>query len=107
MTNEATFEKMKLMKLNGMLNAFRTTTETGCNHDFTPDELVGHLVDAEWEDRYNRKLTRLLKTANFRFKATVEQINFQAARGLDKNLIHRLSTCDWINKAENVLLTGH
>jgi len=106
MTNEATFEKMKLLKLHGMLQAFHATTETGGHRDFTPDELVGYLVDAEYEDRYNRKLARLLKVANFRFKATVEQINFKAPRMLDKNLIHRLATCEWIKKAENVLLTG-
>jgi len=106
MTNEATFEKMKQMKFHGMLYAFHTTMETGGHRDFTPDELVAHLVDAEYEDRYNRKLARLLKVANFRFKATVEQINFKATRMLDKNLIIRLSTCDWITKAENVLLTG-
>ena len=106
MTNEATFEKMKRMKLNGMLNAFRATMETGGHRDFTPDELVAHLVDAEYEERYNRKLARLLKVANFRFKATVEQIDFQSTRTIDKNLITRLSTCDWIAKAENVLLTG-
>jgi hypothetical protein len=64
MTNEATFEKMKQMKLHGMLHAFRTTTETGGHRDFTSDELVAHLVDAEYEDRYNRKLARLLKVAN-------------------------------------------
>jgi DNA replication protein DnaC len=106
MTNEATLEKMQSMKLHGMLHAFRTTMETGGQRDFTPDELVAHLVDAEYEDRYNRKLARLLKAANFRLKATVEQINFKAARMLDKNLITRLSTCEWITKAENVLLTG-
>jgi DNA replication protein DnaC len=106
MTNEATIEKMQLMKLHGMLHAFRKTMETGGSRDFTPDELVAHLVDAEYEDRYNRKLARLLKVANFRLKATVEQINFKTARVLDKNLINRLSTCDWITKAENVLLTG-
>ncbi len=106
MTNEATFEKMKLMKLHGMLHAFRTTMETGGHRDFTPDELVAHLVDAEYEDRYNRKLARLLKVANFRLKATLEQIDFKPTRALDKNLITRLSTCDWITKTENVLLTG-
>jgi DNA replication protein DnaC len=106
MTNEATLEKMQSMKLHGMLHAFRTTMETGGQRDFTPDELVAHLVDAEYEDRYNRKLARLLKAANFRLKATVEQINFKATRMLDKNLITRLSTCEWITKAENVLLTG-
>ena len=48
----------------------------------------------------------LLKTANFRYKATFEQIDFSQPRKLDKNLVLRLSRCQWLNKAENVLITG-
>ncbi|MFO7882819.1 MAG: IS21-like element helper ATPase IstB [Kosmotogaceae bacterium] len=106
MINEATIEKMQQMRLNGMINAFRTTMGTTFQNNFTPDELIAHLIDAEWEDRYNRRLKRLLKTANFRYKASIEQVTFTEPRNLDKNLILRLSNCDYINKAENVLITG-
>ena len=106
MTNEATIEKMQQMRLNGMLNAFHTTMDTTFQNNFTPDELIAHLIDAEWEDRYNRKLARSLKIANFRYKASIEQITFTQQRNLDKNMILRLSNCDYINKAENILITG-
>ncbi len=106
MTNEDTYEKMKQMKLSGMLHAFRQSTEPGFAQNFSTDELIAHLVDAEWEERYNRKLTRLLKAARFRYKATFEQIDLGHARGLNKNLILRLSRCQWLNQAENVLITG-
>ena len=106
MTNEATIEKMQQMRLNGMLNAFNTTMGTTFQNNFTPDELIAHLIDAEWEHRYNRKLARLLKTANFRYKASIEQITFTRQRNLDKNTILRLSSCDYIKKAENILITG-
>jgi len=106
MTNEATFEKMQQMKLAGMLHAFRQTMEPTFTKNFSADELIAHLIDAEWEERYNRKLARLLKAANFRYKATFEQIDFSQPRKLDKNLMLRLSRCQWLNKAENVLITG-
>ncbi len=106
MTNEATFEKMQQMKLVGMLHAFRQTMEPTFTKSFSADELIAHLIDAEWEERYNRKLARLLKAANFRYKATFEQIDFSQPRKLDKNLMLRLSRCQWLNKAENVLITG-
>jgi len=44
------------------------------------DELLAHLVDAEWDDRHNRKLARLIKNANFRYKANFEQIDFSQNR---------------------------
>jgi len=106
MTNEATIEKMKQMKLNGMKQAFQTTMHTNITHNFTPDELIAHLVDAEWDERYNRKLNRLIKAANFRYHVSFEQIDFIHSRNLDKNLMLRLSQCNWIEKAENILITG-
>lgn len=106
MTNESTIEKMKKMKLCGMLNAFQATMQTEISNSFTADELIAHLVDSEWEDRYNRRLTRLLKVANFRYNVPFQQIDLVSQRCLDKNLLLRLSQCDWINKAENILITG-
>ena len=106
MTNQATIEKLKLMKLNGMRQAFQSTMQTNIAHNFTPDEMIAHLVDAEWDERYNRKLARLIKAANFRYNVSFEQIDFIHARNLDKNMMLRLSDCTWIDKAENILITG-
>jgi len=97
MTHQATLEKMQQMKLTGMLHAFRQTMETTFAHNFTTDELIAHLVDAEWEERQNRKLARLLKNANLRYKASLELIDFNQPRKLDKNLLLRLSDCQWLN----------
>jgi DNA replication protein DnaC len=106
MTNEATLEKIQIMKLSGMSRAFRSTMETGFNNDLTADELVAYLIDAEWEERQNRKLARLIKNANFRYQASVEQIDTNPKRNIDKNQLLRLSDCAWIQKGENVLITG-
>jgi DNA replication protein DnaC len=106
MTPQATLQKMSNMKLYGMAQAFQATMQTGFNHKFTADELIGHLVDSEWEERFNRKLKRRLKAAKFRYQFSIEQINLIQKRNLDKNLLLRLSNCDWIQKAENVLITG-
>lgn len=106
MTYETTLEKMHQMKLTGMLRAFKQTTETNFAHKFTADELLAYLVDAEWEDRHNRKLNRLMSNAQFRYRASIEQIDFTQSRELDKNLLLRLSGGEWLRKAENVIITG-
>ena len=87
MNNQATMEKMQLMKLSGMLRAFQSTMETNVKNNFTSDELIGHLIDAEWDDRQNRKFERLVQYAKFRYKAAFEEIDFQLKRNLDKNEI--------------------
>lgn len=106
MTPQATLDKMNQLKLYGMAQAFSATLEAGFVHQFTTDEMVAHLVDAEWDTRFNRRLARLLKSANFRHQASLEQIDFSQKRNLDKNVILRLSTGDWIRKGDNVLITG-
>lgn len=106
MNNQGTIEKMNTMRLHGMTRAFQLTMDTGVKNDFTPDEMVAHLIDAEWDERYNRKLSRLLKAAKFRYQANIEQIDFRASRNLDKNNLLRFSNCGWIKKGESIIITG-
>jgi DNA replication protein DnaC len=102
----ATFEKLKTMNLSGFETAYRTIYETGTTSSFTNDEIIGHLIDAEYDERYNKKLARLLKNAGFRQQVTFNQIDFVASRTLDKNLMLRLQTCDWIKKSKDILIVG-
>lgn len=104
--NQATLSKLEQMRLHGMARAFRATLDTGVKSSLTPDEFVGHLTDTEWDDRYNRKLARLIKAAQFRYHAGFEQIDFTSNRNLEKNLLMRLSEKGWIEAHRNVLITG-
>ena len=104
--NQATLKKLEEMRLYGMVRAFRATMETGVQHSFTPDELISHLTDVEWDDRYNRKLTRLVHAAKFRCHATFEEIDFSLSRNLDRNLLLRFSDRGWLERHQNILLTG-
>ena len=106
MNNSATLEKMYLMKLHGMKQAFELSIKTDQSGKITPDEMIAILVEAEYNDRQNRKLERLLKAARFRYKASVEEMNFTHRRNLDKNEILRLATCDFISRKENIIITG-
>src|SRR3990172_1352539 len=91
--NETTLQKMKHLKFFGMLRSFRTTIEAGQMNRYTPDEMVGFLVESEWDDRQNRKIERGLKNAKFRYKAGIEGIIYNTKRNLEKNDVHRLADC--------------
>lgn len=104
--NEKTVDRLKEMKFYGMLRAFQTSFESGTINELTRDEMVAHLVDEEWDDRYNRKIARSMTNARFRYNASVEQMYFEADRGMDKNQVMRLAECTFIHKKENVLITG-
>jgi len=104
--NQATMEKMEQMRLRGMLRAFRDVIDTGIKSQFTADELISHLVDAEFDDKYNRKLKRLVKRAKFRYQASMEELDFGLNRNLDKNELLRLSDCRWVENHKDIILTG-
>ena len=104
--NEQTLQKMKQMKFYGMAAAFRSTIEDGRSLTLTADELIALLVAAEWDDRNNRRIERNLRNARFRYKANMEQTYFDIDRNLDKNLFMRLSECTYIDRFENVMITG-
>ena len=104
--NEQTLQKMKQMKFYGMASAFRTTIEEGRSSALTADEMVSLLVEAEWDDRNNRRIERQLRNARFRYRANLEQTYFDIDRNLDKNLFMRLTECSYIDRFENVMITG-
>jgi len=103
--NTDTLDKMRRMRLLGMHRAFKTSLEQQ-EHSYTADEMVALLIDSEWDDRYNRSIERSMRNARFRYKATIEQLDYSTERGIDKNLVHRLADGEFIGRNENVLITG-
>lgn len=100
-----TLTRMKHMRLLGMAKAFQLSHESGRNEKYTPDEMITHLIDSEWDERYNRKLERTIQSARFRYKASIEQIGFDQDR-VDKNQVVRLANCEFIKRNENIIITG-
>ena len=97
--------KMKEMRLDGMAKAFDNTRKSEKNETFTSDEMITYLIEAEWDARFNKKLARTLNAARFRYKASVEQISFDAKR-VDKNQVLRLADCGFVKRKENIIITG-
>ncbi len=106
MNQTATMQKLEEMRLSGFSRVYREMQETGINKDFTIDEVIAHLVQAEWDDRYNRRLQRLIKNAKFRYQASMEQVDYITKRSLDKVLMLRLSSCEWIKRKQSIIISG-
>ena len=104
--NATTLEKMRKMKFFGMFRSFKTSLESGRKEDYTADEMIAALIEAEWDDRQNRNIERHLKNARFRYKAVLEELHYNSDRNIDKNLMMRFAECKFIDKHENILITG-
>ena len=106
MLAEQTHEKLVEMKLRGMAAGFRHFLDEANPNQLSFEERLGILVDREWDERQRRRLTRRLQMAKLREAACLEDINYQHPRNLDRTVIQRLSTCQWITRHENVVITG-
>ncbi len=105
--NKTSLEQMSRMRLYGMHLAFKASIENpDTTTTFTPDEMVHYLVQNEWDDRQHRSVQRGIKNAQFRYSAAREGLDYSEDRGLDKNLIDRLMSCEFITRAEDVFITG-
>jgi DNA replication protein DnaC len=104
--NTVTLEKMRKMKLFGMFRTFKTNIESGKMEGVTPDEMISNLIESEWDDRQNRSIERRLNGAHFRYKASIEEFHFHTDRNIDRNQLMRFGDCSFINKNENILITG-
>ena len=106
MDNNQTIEKLKKMRLGATAELHLQHVKNNQLNGHTPDEYLALLTQHEWENRENLKMTRLIKQANFRQKADIAGINYNAARNLDRNMFNRLTTLDFIKQNENIIITG-
>jgi len=106
MTQSIALNQMSKMKFHGMMEAYKAILESNKHHELNPEELINLLLQAEWEERENRKINRLYRTAKFRYSAAVEELEFSPQRGLDKMQVLRLADVSFIKKKENILITG-
>jgi len=104
--NSSTLHKLKHLKFFGMHDAFKSIIETGKFDGYTSDQLISYLVEAEWDDRQNRRIARAIKYARFRYKAQMENIIFSDQREINPDRIRRLTEFEFLRKSENVLITG-
>lgn len=106
MTNQ-TLSKLTEMRLSTMGDEYIRQMELPAMSALSFDERFGLMVDAEWQNRHNSKIERLLRAAKLRCpSACLEDIDFSSDRNLDKALVARLSDMSWLSECRNILITG-
>jgi len=101
-----TLETLRKMGLSGMAQAYRHQLEKSDSLALSFEERFSLLVDFEWTARYDRRLSRLRKEAKLRLQACMEDIDYQYPRGLDRNVILSLKSCNWLRSHQGILITG-
>ena len=102
-----TIAQLRTLKLDGLAAGLEEQlAQTGLTA-LSFEERIALLVDRETHHRNDRKLVRLLKQARLKHgQATIEDIDTQPARGLDRRAVMSLALGDWVESGHSVLITG-
>ena len=103
---EPTIEKLTSLRLGTMVAALREMLSQPPKQALSFEEKLSLLVDREWQERENRKLQKRLKDAKLTKKASVENLIADPARGLERDTIRELSSCNWIEHKHNLVIVG-
>ncbi len=107
MLTQPTLEQLSALHLHALARAWQAQHEDPSLHDLGFDERMALLVEAEWMDRQNKRLGRLLREAKLRIAgACLEDIAYAKERKLDRALMRQLATGRWIEAHQSVVITG-
>jgi DNA replication protein DnaC len=107
MLTQPLMEKLLAMRWQGMVEALKTQEQDQAIHELSFLERLSLLVDQQWSWRENQALERRLKAAKLRGSACVEDIDYRAARGLDKLVMRALAKDSaWVRNHENIFVLG-
>ena len=107
MLEQPMIEKLLAMRLHGMADALKAQEQDQAIHELSFLERLAMLVDQQWNWRENQALQRRLKAAKLRGNTCVEDIDYRAARGLDKSVIRALTQeSSWVANHENIFVLG-
>lgn len=106
MTLQHTMEQLQELRLTGMRDGLEHQLTQTTYTELNFEQRLAHLVGAESSHRDSQRLRRLLKNARLKVAAEPEAIDYRPSRGLDRAMTAELLTCGWIERQQNLLITG-
>jgi len=107
MLNHPTYERLRELRLDGMADAFADLQARDGADDLGHAEWLGLLVDREAAHRSTKRYQSRMRAAKLRHVgAAIEDVDYRAPRKLDRDLFRRLADGEWIEKRQNLIVTG-
>ena len=107
MTNQSTIDKLIEMHMTPMADAFRIQMNDSSMREVPFEDRFGMLVDHEYTERKNKRLKRLIRNAEFEQPdACIAAVDYGLIRKVNRMLVERLATCEYITEYRNIFITG-
>ncbi len=106
MLTHPTLDQLQQLGLAGMARAFAELEANPSTRELSHAEWLALLLDRESTDRHDRRFKARLRYSRLRHQAVVEDIDYRAARSLDRALLQQLIAGRWIDEAQNLVIEG-
>lgn len=106
MINDETRRKLREMCLEDMITVLDIQNSDPAYTALPFDDRIKMLVDYVYQEKYNSKVKRLMKMAHFRFPNAEVRDIYYPDRGLDRDLLLQISTCQYICNSSNIIFRG-
>lgn len=101
-----TLQMMRKLKLTGMADRYEAVTGLSASQQPDYPVLLAQLLEAEDLYRNHRRTNLSVKNARFRYQASLSEVFCSAERNLSKEILASLSDGSWIDRGQNLLITG-
>ena len=102
-----TLEKLRALRLDGMVQALEEQRKQSDITRLEFEERLALLVERQWLWKENRALAARLQRAQLKIpSACLEDIDYASPRGLKRAQIDQLRAGQWLNHNRNCIVTG-
>ena len=106
MNTQITLDHLTELKLEGMSKSYKAMLEMPVQNQPSLNQFMARLAEAELQERAMRKTALYLRQSKLRYDAILEQVYCNAERNLTQDKLMMLADCGFIERAENILITG-
>lgn len=106
MTTNETARALHELKLPGMASCWESLEEMHQLDKLTLRDGMQQMLQYERDTRQNNRIQRLIRNANFRLKASIEELETDTARGISAASASDLATCNYITNGMTLIITG-
>ena len=98
--------ELKSLRMPGMAQCWLSLQETRQANALSFSDGLQLLLQAEKDQRKLNRNARLIKEARFRYQTSLEELVFDSARGIEKNKVLQLASCEFIRQGVAILVSG-
>jgi DNA replication protein DnaC len=106
MNTQITLDQLQKLKLKGMQQAYQALISMPLHDQLSVHQAVARLSEAELQYRSHQKTQMYLRMSKLRYDAVIEQVHCSSQRNLTNETLAILAECSFIDRAENLLITG-